>query len=766
MKKKLLIFIIILIQSILLFAQTFTDITPTNFPKLQLGAVDLGDYDNDNDLDILISGIDDKSRNYITTIFKNDNGTFSELSGLNISAVCLGNVEWGDFDRDGDLDILAVGLFANEPEIISISRIYENVGNDKFVVLPDTKLPGVYHGIAKWGDYNNDGLLDIVMAGHEVTAIYKNNRNGQFKEITGLSLPYIWQTGQVDLGDYDNDGDLDLFFAGYDGGSIGELYRNKGNDTFVEDTSSVIKGTHRGSVKWGDYDSDGDIDLAIAGDSRSTIDIKIVEIYENKSANFTKDERAELTGIEDGAIIWGDFNNDGLLDLFVAGYFYGTTSCLYTNNGDQSFTKHEQSELNILGFDCHDIACGDIDNDHDLDLIIVGENIAATKIYRNNINTPNTIPTPPSNLVSELIRDTITLSWNSGSDTKTPQTGLSYNISISNSKGEVIPPMSNDTTGKRRIVAIGNCSLNNFWKSSNLKAGKHSWKVQTIDNTYEASSFCVSDSFLIPVTSDFVVDKIECCQDELVKIEYTGNAYEDANFIWNFDSATYVLNSAPFVYYVSWGNSGIKHISLSVIYENDTSSTTIIEEQVNPIPSGILYGDSTITEGTTSNIFVELNGIPPFTVNYTNGFYSDIFTTNNFIDTISIDTSGIYKITNIIDANGCNSGVIKDSLIVHLMAVDDTTINVSEDYNCENFSTVFPNPFDEQIFTTIKTNAATYCSIEIFDIYGKRLLFDNKYIEKGVSDLSIDTNCLSKGIYLLYIHDKNIVLRKAKILKE
>ncbi len=670
--KRILLLIIILIQVSSLSAQTFTDITPTNFPNLLLGSVDLGDYDNDNDLDIIISGIDDESGTYVTTVFKNDNGTFSELSGLNIKAVCLGNVEWGDYDRDGDLDILVVGLFENEPEKIANSKIYENIGNDKFVELPDVQLSGIYHGIAKWGDYDNDGLLDIVMAGHEVTAIYRNIGNNQYQQLNGLSLPYIFQTGQVDWGDYDNDGDLDLFFAGYDGGSIGKLFRNDGNDSFIEDTSSVVRGTHRGSVKWGDYDSDGDIDLVIAGDSRSTYDEKIVEIYENKSAKFTKNESADLTGIEDGSVIWGDFNNDGLLDLFVVGYFYGTTSCLYINNGDHSFSKREQTELNILGFDCHDIACGDIDNDHDLDLIIVGENRAATKIYRNDIMSQNTIPLPPASLISEVTSDTVMLSWNRGFDKETPQNGLSYNIHIQKSGSDIVSPMSNEVNGKRNIVSIGNCSHNSFWKSSSLKAGKYSWKVQTIDNTYEASEFSVADSFNIPVSSTFITDKNEYCEDELVKLTYTGNAPKDAIFSWNLDGATIITDTVPNELYVSWQASGERTIFLSVDYEGDTASSKIENITIHPKPDGRLFGDTTFVKGDINHLFLDLNGTPPFSIDYTNGYYTNTVTTNNYRDTIQIYSDGTYRIINISDATGCSSGEIENSLKVHSISNSDT----------------------------------------------------------------------------------------------
>jgi len=670
--KRILILTIVLIQSSLLSAQTFTDITPTGFPNLKHGAIDLGDYDNDNDLDILISGMKNEGT-YVTTVFKNENGSFIEIPTSNITAVWLGNVEWGDFDSDGDLDILAVGATIPQTEYDPISCIYENIGNDTFVELSELDLPGVYHGIAKWGDYNNDGLLDIVMAGHEQTAIFKNNGSNQFSELSGLSLPYVFQTGQAEWGDYDNDGDLDLFFAGYDGGSIGKLYRNEGNDTFVVDSSSVIKGTHRGSIKWGDYDSDGDIDLAIAGDSRSTYDAKIVEIYKNKSANFIKNENAKLSGIEDGSIVWGDFNNDGLLDLFVTGNFYSTTSCLYTNNGDQSFTKHDETELNILGFDYSAIACGDIDNDHDLDLIIQGRYGATTKIYRNDISHPNTPPTVPASLLAKVGSDTVSLSWNPGTDNETPQAGLSYNVSISNSKGIVIAPMSNESTGKRNIVSIGNCSNNCFWKSSALKAGKYTWQVQTIDNNYEASAFSAPDSFYFPVSAKFELDKNTYCTDELVKITYTGNAPLDATFKWDFDGATVVKDTLPTEFYIQWHESREKEISLQVACDGDTSTYIVKNIHIKPKPDGKLSGDTIISAESTAKLYIDLIGTPPFIIDYSNGSFSNTIQTENNRDTIEIYSANKYQIINITDATGCSSGALKDSVVVKLIENTDTT---------------------------------------------------------------------------------------------
>ena len=130
--------------------------TETDFPSLQLASFDWGDYNNDGFPDIVIAGEDDIIHNKYCKIYRNNgNKTFTDLE-LMIRGASLGRVNWGDFDNDNDLDILLTGYTDD-------IQIYRNEGNDVFsyfnAELVDDQV------INAWFDFNNDGNLDVVLAG-------------------------------------------------------------------------------------------------------------------------------------------------------------------------------------------------------------------------------------------------------------------------------------------------------------------------------------------------------------------------------------------------------------------------------------------------------------------------------------------------------------------------------------------------------------------------------------------------------------------------
>jgi predicted nucleotidyltransferase len=121
-----------------------------------------------------------------------------------------------------------------------------------------------------WGDYDNDGDLDILLTGYSgsaaVSKIYKNNGDGTFTEQTSISLAGV-QYSSVAWGDYDNDRDLDILLTGSlsNGNPVSKIYKNNGNGTFTEQTSISLTGVQNSSVAWGDYDNDGDLDILLTG---------------------------------------------------------------------------------------------------------------------------------------------------------------------------------------------------------------------------------------------------------------------------------------------------------------------------------------------------------------------------------------------------------------------------------------------------------------------------------------------------------------------
>src|SRR3954469_15372796 len=170
---------------------------------------------------------------------------------------------------------------------------------------------------AAWGDYNNDGWIDLyVTTLNGPSFLYSNNGNGTFTSIAGVpivaggvnSFGCVW-------GDYDNDGWLDLFQGGYNQPS--RLFHKKGNGTFGQVTATAMGNVDTGAnnVLWADYDNDGYIDMLLVLSFNSP---KSILFHNNGDGTFTRiaDSVVDTSGNSEGAS-WGDYDNDGLLDLIV-----------------------------------------------------------------------------------------------------------------------------------------------------------------------------------------------------------------------------------------------------------------------------------------------------------------------------------------------------------------------------------------------------------------------------------------------------------------
>jgi len=185
-----------------------------------------------------------------------------------------GVAAWGDYDNDGDLDILLAGCTAYSGNCTNrIARVYRNDGG----VFADigAALAGVSAGAAAWGDYDNDGDLDILLTGMgsstRVAKLYRND-SGVFTDTNAALTPV--GSSSVAWGDYNNDGQLDILLAGYTNsdGVITKLYRNDGGGAFTE-VSTLLPGEYYGAMAWGDYNNDGNLDVALGGSATQPLKI-------------------------------------------------------------------------------------------------------------------------------------------------------------------------------------------------------------------------------------------------------------------------------------------------------------------------------------------------------------------------------------------------------------------------------------------------------------------------------------------------------------
>lgn len=320
-------------------------------PGLAWGSTSWGDYDADGDLDLAMTGCDEAPSGWCVGeaayIYRNDgSNVWTDISAPLVGAVD-GSVDWGDYDNDGDLDLLVTG--ADHDEEVSGTKLYRNEGSDSFVDAA-IGLPRVSRSDAEWADYDNDGDLDIVLLGlHELsgtlpnpvttayTEIYRNDGGGVFTDIDAGLIEL--HTGSLDLGDYDQDGDLDLLATGingtlgYGGSRVTKLYRNEGGGTFTDVSISVNNFSHS-STAWGDYDNDGDIDFVIIGYT-STPDARL---YENEGGGSFSETFVGFDAAAYGEAKWADYDGDGDLDLLYNGCSGSpctvAKTLLYRNDGN------------------------------------------------------------------------------------------------------------------------------------------------------------------------------------------------------------------------------------------------------------------------------------------------------------------------------------------------------------------------------------------------------------------------------------------------
>lgn len=492
----------------------FTDVTNVapGLPALEKGSVAWGDYDNDGDLDILITGRLNTTT-HLSAIYRNrGDGTF-ENSNIVLPALAFSSVAWGDYDKDGDLDFLLTG--SSSAGANGVTYIYRNNGGT--FTESGIQFPfGLKIGSLAWGDYDNDGDLDILFTGLEGTStaiskVYRNNGDGTFTDSGNSLTPVTLSTAA--WGDYDNDGDLDILITGQPSGGprISKIYRNRGDGTF-EDSMIPLQGVSDAAVAWGDYDNDGYLDIILTGwDDGFNVPIKI---YHNNGDGTFGDIVHTVPGVHDGSVAWGDYDNDGDLDILITGQtLMGVyINQIYRNDGGGTFTD---SGIPLNGVNNSFAAWADYDNDGDLDIISAGALNASTlitNIYRNEATTANTIPTTPTTLNSIPHVDGVSmiLSWDKATDTQTPQDGLNYNVYISDVAGQanLKPAMSNITplspsNGFRRIVKIGNTGSLNTTTIKGLQSNKtYYWSVQAVDAAFAGSPFAPEQNFQIVVRTN------------------------------------------------------------------------------------------------------------------------------------------------------------------------------------------------------------------------------------------------------------------------
>jgi hypothetical protein len=319
-----------------------------------------------------------------------------------------------DIDADGRTDAYLIQQGATPesgPGLVVGNQLFRNVGDGTLADVTarsGTGDTGYGMGVAA-ADYDNDGFVDIFVANFGRNLLLRNHGDGTFGPVPiGAPDDELWSVSAA-WSDFDADGDVDLYVANYvdftwtnhkfcgDAGrqisaychpdvynaQPDQLYENQGDGTFIEigaraGIDDTLDGKGLGIV-WGDYDNDGDADAYVANDGTRNF------LYVNQGDGTFIDE-SFLAGVgysEDGrtesgmGTDFGDFNGDGLLDVIVTNLTLETNT-LYRNLGDSLFADESfvsgigEPSLLSVGFGANWM---DVDNDGDLDLFVANGHI-------------------------------------------------------------------------------------------------------------------------------------------------------------------------------------------------------------------------------------------------------------------------------------------------------------------------------------------------------------------------------------------------------
>ncbi|MCB0613984.1 MAG: VCBS repeat-containing protein [Phaeodactylibacter sp.] len=279
---------------------------------------------------------------------------------------------FADVDNDGSLDAFAVTWYGEK------NFLYFGNGDGAFTydATAAPSIGGAYSETASWGDMDNDGDLDLYVTnsgGNKKNLLFRNDGGRVFVKVTDGPQSNDANTSRsVNWTDFDGDGDLDLFVSNEEN-QPDDLYENDGAGVFAKITGSAAPSQSNRSTmssSWGDVDNDGDLDLFVA--NAAYFSEQNNQLFLNENGVFTEAAGSGLA--TDGGCSYGsnfgDVDNDGDLDLIVSnGYCTGNiVNFLYQNDGHGHFTRDLESIENLSTPCSYGAAWGDVNNDGFLDL--------------------------------------------------------------------------------------------------------------------------------------------------------------------------------------------------------------------------------------------------------------------------------------------------------------------------------------------------------------------------------------------------------------
>ena len=319
---------------------------PLDLQHLWTEGISMVDVDNDHDLDIFSSTQEDNPNQLY---LNNGQGEFTKVNAGEITADTLNSPGscWADYDRDGDLDAFVLGKELED------DHLYENKGKLEF-----NNLRGPWEGKGNearacvWGDFNNDDRPDLYVNNYVIrndgrlvskhrNYLYLNMEDG-FKEVEeGHYVTAEYAGYGVSVVDLESDGDLDIYVSNIAWSDDNNFYRNNGSAEFETvwdlEISKYLRKPTKGHT-WGDFNQDGLIDLYLAtGTVGSPVRFHEIQNYlmiQNPDSSFLRvyEDASVMTADVSAGTASADFDNDGDLDIAVANWGKGENDNLFYLN--------------------------------------------------------------------------------------------------------------------------------------------------------------------------------------------------------------------------------------------------------------------------------------------------------------------------------------------------------------------------------------------------------------------------------------------------
>jgi hypothetical protein len=587
-----------LVFSLVVSAQNFQRVPNVDLKGGYLGFASWCDYNSDGLLDIFVTGEDFGGDFQHAELYKNNGDkTFSESNITNIPRVIYGDQAWGDYDNNGTPDLLYAGTRSGFSEA-NITKLYKNIGGIDLVEVPNI-LPSLDKCTLDWVDVNNDGLIDIYLQGINSSnqfemGIYKNMGQDSFVKIevdlNAISGSYVnCGSNSAKWADFDNDGLKDVVMGKSTNQTFSlEFYKNLGNFKF-QLIDIGLPNLNYVKLATSDFNQDGLMDFVFIGSTQPSLissDVTAdIHVFINQGGmKFTEGFTINNVGAFINTLDVGDIDNDGFPDIMLYGAGGYTRSLkLYKNKRDGSFGYMSHF---ITDSDSGGASFGDFDNDNDLDILYYGRmyypnEFETTCVYENNSVTTNSQPSAPDSIKAWAQDNDLNISWNKGKDDATLPTGLYYNMNIGTSSNPNLLLSGCSLDGKLKTPNTGNMDQNQSFWYLNFPEGNFQITLQSIDNSYNASGFSEANNICFKKTTHIFGDSILICEGENVVLsapaEYPG-------YLWNTGSTAQTIVASE---------TGLYNVNL--LHPDGCISSETVFLKVQAKPEFYLGSDTTIT---------------------------------------------------------------------------------------------------------------------------------------------------------------------------